>query len=711
MKKLLMKTKLIRLLCVCLIAVSALQTTGAQTALAPVRWERLNTELLADPLTDRTIQLFRQGLKYPVNDWYNKVKGYGSQTGKYLDFKGNTEHYIRPVSHVAFSLAVALRFHVYDEAVTGVPASEAKAIAVRLIQSLAYRHKACIGEEKGWGKQWQSAWWASQAAFAAWLLWDELDDETRSQVCSMTVYEADRFLDYKIPYYKDKAGKVIYKGDSKSEENAWNSDMLVLASLMFPEHPNAPVWHRRAVELQLSAYASPSDIHSGKTVNGICLKDFLNGSNMEENGTVVNHGIVHVDYTVAFMQNAINVLPYVLAGKQAMEVSLFNGDRIYNALNNQQFDGHTMYVRGKNGEATHEIYFPEGNDWGTSKQVNCWLMDVIAHCFGLDKGMKPSAADWMKVREDEMLRMQGRNSNGTYYQGKEDLFPSREEFLLAEIAFGYLFLWADNSRLLQLSNAACRMPSDCADAAVLSPSEEMDIYLCIGQSNMAGRALVPAVMQDDTLENVWLMNGEGGFEPARLPLNAYSNIRKDLSMQQLGPAWTFAQCVAQKGHQVGLVVNARGGSSIQQWEKGQKLYEATVERLKQALRSGKLKAILWHQGESNCSGPDRIAPEEYEKRLIALMENLRNEAGDAHVPVIIGQLGQWKWAGKKDIKAYNRMLESVPGKLPESACVSSDGLEPAFPGTEDPHFGAEAQLEFGKRYAAALEKIRAHAGR
>lgn len=57
------------------------------------------------------------------------------------------------------------------------------------------------------------------------------------------------------------------------------------------------------------------------------------------------------------------------------------------------------------------------------------------------------------------------------------------------------------------------------------------------------------------------------------------------------------------------------------------------------------------------------------------------------------------------------MLESVPGKLPESACVSSDGLEPAFPGTKDPHFGAEAQLEFGKRYAAALEKIRAHAGR
>ena len=60
----------------------------------------------------------------------------------------------------------------------------------------------------------------------------------------------------------------------------------------------------------------------------------------------------------------------------------------------------------------------------------------------------------MQVREQEMKRMQQRHTDGTYYEGKEDLFPSREEFLLAEIAYGYLFLWADENHLVRLTNAA-----------------------------------------------------------------------------------------------------------------------------------------------------------------------------------------------------------------------------------------------------------------
>ena len=51
----------------------------------------------------------------------------------------------------------------------------------------------------------------------------------------------------------------------------------------------------------------------------------------------------------------------------------------------------------------------------------------------------------------------------------------------------------------------------------------LDVYLCIGQSNMAGRAtLVSEVL--DTLQNVYLLNGDGDFEPAVNPLNRYSTI-------------------------------------------------------------------------------------------------------------------------------------------------------------------------------------------
>lgn len=428
------------------------QADTLNKAVSDIDWAHIDTGLAEGTLAQQAADVFRQGLKYTVNDWYRSVKKFGEQNGRYLDFGGTTEHFIRPVSHQAFALAVALRFNVYDAGITGKTAEEARAIALRLISSLAGNHKAVKGEDTGWGDEWQSAWWASQAAFAAWLLWDDLDAETKNDIYSMTVYEAGRFTGYRIPYYRDRTGKIIYKGDSKSEENAWNSDLLVLAGLMFPHHPDASLWLRMATELQVSAYARPSDMESSRTVSGLQLDKFLEGSNLEENGTVINHGLIHVDYMVAFMQNAINTLPYFLSGKPAEEASLFNGEIIYEALNNLSFDGQTMYVRDSAGKATSTVFFPEGNDWGTKKQANYWLMDIIAHCFHLDKGMSPEASEWAYVRGEKMKEMQMRNPDGTSYQGKEDGFPSREEFLLAEVAFGYLFLWAEENGLIRLDD-------------------------------------------------------------------------------------------------------------------------------------------------------------------------------------------------------------------------------------------------------------------
>ena len=428
------------------------QADTLNKAVSDIDWAHTDTGLAEGPLAQQAADVFRQGLKYTVNDWYRSVKKFGEQNGRYLDFRGTTEHFIRPVSHQAFALAVALRFNVYDAGITGKTAEEARAIALRLISSLAGNHKAVKGEDTGWGDEWQSAWWASQAAFAAWLLWDDLDAETKNDIYSMTVYEAGRFTGYRIPYYRDRTGKIIYKGDSKSEENAWNSDLLVLAGLMFPHHPDAGLWLRMATELQVSAYARPSDMESSRTVSGLQLDKFLEGSNLEENGTVINHGLIHVDYMVAFMQNAINTLPYFLSGKPAEEASLFNGEIIYEALNNLSFDGQTMYVRDSAGKATSTVFFPEGNDWGTKKQANYWLMDIIAHCFHLGKGMSPEASEWAYVRGEKMKEMQMRNPDGTSYQGKEDGFPSREEFLLAEVAFGYLFLWAEENGLIRLDD-------------------------------------------------------------------------------------------------------------------------------------------------------------------------------------------------------------------------------------------------------------------
>lgn len=88
------------------------------------------------------------------------------------------------------------------------------------------------------------------------------------------------------------------------------------------------------------------------------------------------------------------------------------------------------------------------------------------------------------------------------------------------------------------------------------PVKNMDLYLCIGQSNMAGRGkLSPAVM--DTMQNVYLLNAEDQFELAVNPLNRYSTIGRGLTGEYLGPVYSFAKAMASKKHPVGLIVNAR----------------------------------------------------------------------------------------------------------------------------------------------------------
>ncbi|MEI3154715.1 MAG: hypothetical protein V8S95_06160 [Odoribacter sp.] len=77
------------------------------------------------------------------------------------------------MAHEAFALAVALKLNVYDPEVTGVAWEEAARMTVRLIGSLAHRHKVNQAGG-GWGDQWQSALWAAQTATAGWLLWEQL---------------------------------------------------------------------------------------------------------------------------------------------------------------------------------------------------------------------------------------------------------------------------------------------------------------------------------------------------------------------------------------------------------------------------------------------------------------------------------------------------------------------------------------------------------
>ena len=226
------------------------------------------------------------------------------------------------------------------------------------------------------------------------------------------------------------------------------------------------------------------------------------------------------------------------------------------------------------------------------------------------------------------------------------------------------------------------------------------LVLCIGQSNMAGRGLMDAGAAD-TLRSVYLFNGDG-FERAAEPMNRYSTVRKELGMQRVGPVGSFAARYAEvTGAPVGVVVNARGGSSIDEWRPGSETgYLAkAVERIRAAGDWGDVAAVLWHQGEADSAHPER-----YEAKLRRLVGILRTELGNPSLPVVFGEIAHWNWTNRVEGTApFNAMLRSL--HIPHTACVSAEGLAPMKDET-DPHFSAASQRELGRRYAEALLKLR-----
>jgi hypothetical protein len=218
--------------------------------------------------------------------------------------------------------------------------------------------------------------------------------------------------------------------------------------------------------------------------------------------------------------------------------------------------------------------------------------------------------------------------------------------------------------------------------------DPLHIYLLLGQSNMAGRA--PVEPEDEgVIEGAFLFNAEGEWEPAANPLNRYSTVRKGIGMQRLGPGYSFAQVMA--GHfpaaRIGMVVNARGGTRIEEWAAGEDLYRAAVERAKAAQAHGEIKGVLWHQGEGNSNDPD------YLQKLTALIEALR---ADLEIPGLLFVAGQVE--GQRPVnRQIARLAETVPG----TAWVSSAGLA-TYDGT---HFDSAAQREFGRRYAAEIIRL------
>ncbi len=224
---------------------------------------------------------------------------------------------------------------------------------------------------------------------------------------------------------------------------------------------------------------------------------------------------------------------------------------------------------------------------------------------------------------------------------------------------------------------------------------KLDIILGIGQSNMAGRADFSAYT--GAMQDVFLLTPAGEFENASNPMNKYSNIRKDISLQKLGPSYSCALKLQEYMHKpVAFVVNAQGGSSITTWyQPGKSNYDASVVRAKEAQRFGRIRGVIWHQGESDSGNAGT-----YMEKLKTMVENLRKDLNEPDLYFVAGELAYWRGGGTGST-AFNTMIRTIAANIPNSDWISAEGCTPLIDNS-DPHFDAPSAILLGERYAEKL---------
>jgi hypothetical protein len=240
-----------------------------------------------------------------------------------------------------------------------------------------------------------------------------------------------------------------------------------------------------------------------------------------------------------------------------------------------------------------------------------------------------------------------------------------------------------------------------ADAPALPDDQSLDLYLLIGQSNMAGRGKVEP--QDQVVNpHIWKLDKEDRWVPSVDPLHFDKP-----TIAGVGLGSSFARVIAERYPErfVGLIPSAVGGTRIDQWKPGSSLYNEAVRRAKLAQAHGTLKGILWHQGESD-SVAARVPT--YLANLKAIVAALRADLNAPDVPLVVGQIGVFHEKKAPYTRQINQELLKVDAVIPNSACATSEGLTDKGDQT---HFDSPSLREFGKRYAAEYLRLTSAATR
>ncbi|MDI3320862.1 sialate O-acetylesterase [Pinibacter soli] len=243
------------------------------------------------------------------------------------------------------------------------------------------------------------------------------------------------------------------------------------------------------------------------------------------------------------------------------------------------------------------------------------------------------------------------------------------------------------------------------------------IFLCFGQSNMEGNAkFEPQDTVGDSRFQVMeavdcagLGRVKGQWYAAVPPLCRCST--------GLTPSDYFGKTMVKNlpaNIRVGVINVAVGGCKIELFDKdlckdyvtnaptwmlnmireyNGSPYERMVEIARQAQKSGVIKGILLHQGESNTG--DTTWTSKVKHVYDNLITDLKLHKNS--VPLLAGELVSAAQGGK--CASMNAIINTLPQTIPNAYIISSEGCTAIKDGL---HFDAAGYRELGTRYAAQM---------
>ena len=240
------------------------------------------------------------------------------------------------------------------------------------------------------------------------------------------------------------------------------------------------------------------------------------------------------------------------------------------------------------------------------------------------------------------------------------------------------------------------------------------IFLCFGQSNMAGQA--PIEQQDLTVSDRYLSMATTDGGDGRV-LGTWRKATPPLCRHDahLGPVDYFGRTlldVVPENVRIGIVSVAVEGCPITFFDKdknaaliakeerdwmngilnqyGRDPYERLLSMAKVAQRDGVIKGILLHQGETDAYNV------EWQKEVRKIYRDLQQELrfDSTAVPLLVGEVVRKEYNG---VCAHaNPTINDIANHYPNTYVVSSEGC---LPSDDNLHFSSEGYRQLGRHYA------------